>query len=62
MFKSTHLCGNPSINCLPQIEFNELHIFFHNLRQIFRELCLCAREEFHVCVDPEICVAQCGTA
>jgi hypothetical protein len=32
--------------CLPQLEF---HIFFDNLRQIFRELCSRAREEFHVC-------------
>ena len=50
MFKSTLLCGNPSQNCLTQLKFNEFHIFFHNPRQIFRELCSRAREEFHVCL------------
>ena len=49
MFKSTQLCGNPSRNCLPQLELDDFHIFFHNLRQIFRELRLRAREEVHFC-------------
>ena len=43
-----HFCGNPSRNWLPQLEFNEFHISFQNLRQIFRELCSCARRVFHV--------------
>jgi hypothetical protein len=48
MFKSTQICGNTSRNGIRQLEFTYFHIFFHNLRQICRELCSCAREEFHV--------------
>jgi hypothetical protein len=39
-----HFCGNYSRYRLPHLEFNEFHIFFHNLRQIFHEL----HAEFHV--------------
>ena len=35
-----HFCGNPSINLLPQLEFNEFHISFHNHRHILYEPCL----------------------
>jgi hypothetical protein len=38
IFKSTQLCGNPSRNCLPQLELYDIYIFFHNLRQILQEL------------------------
>ena len=48
MFKSTQVCGNPSKNCLPQLQFKEFHIFFRNLRHIFRELCSRAHEVFRV--------------
>ena len=47
MFKSPQICGNPSRNCLRQLEFIGFHIFFHNLRQIFR---LRALEVFHICL------------
>ena len=36
---------------LPHFEFNEFHISFHNLGQIFRELRSHAREVFHVCMQ-----------
>ena len=43
-------CGNRSRYRLPHLEFNDFHISFHNLGQIFRELCSHAREEFRVCM------------
>ena len=39
---------NPSRYWLPHIEFNEFHISFHNLGQIFGELRSHAREQFGV--------------
>ena len=50
-------CGNPSRNWLPHIEFNEFHISFHNLEQIFRELRSHARKEFRVCL--KLCKQLC---
>ena len=41
-------CGNPPRYWLPYLEFNEFHISFHNLGQIFRELRSRDREEFRV--------------
>ena len=43
MFKSAQLCGNHSKNWL-----SHFHTFFHNLRQIFCELCSRALAVFHV--------------
>ena len=34
----------------PFLEFDDFHISFHNLGQIFRELRSRAREEFRVCM------------
>ena len=39
------------LNWLSHLEFNEFHVSFHNLRQIFRELCSHARALFHVWLD-----------
>jgi hypothetical protein len=58
MFKSTQLCGNLSRNCLPQLEFNEFHIFFHNLRKIFSELRSRSRKVFRVWIWAHI--DKCG--
>ena len=44
-------CGNPTRYLLLHLEFNELHISFHNLRKIFRELSYCSHHntELHDC-------------
>ena len=44
--------GNHCRYWRPHFEFNEFHISFNNLGQIFHELRSHAREEFRVCVRP----------
>ena len=46
MQNQARLCSNSSRN--PHHVFNDFHISFHNLSQIFHELCLSTRAEFHV--------------
>ena len=49
-------CGNAYRYWLSHLEFNEFHISFHNLGQIFRELRSRAREEFRVCFIAAVAV------